>query len=338
MTMPVPPPAASMVQLLAGFQVSQAVFAVADLGVATILEQEGPKTVAELAERTGVLPEPLGRLVRSLAPVGVFRTAGELVDITPVGATLSEKHPQSLQGLARMWAQTHYLPFSELEHGLRTGQPGADEYLGEPFFSFIGSDPGREALFSRAMADITGGLRAGMFDGYQLPPGRTVADIGGSDGTVLVELFTRDSDPQRRGVVFDLPGTVPLAEATVAAAGLGDRVELVGGDFFESVPTAGIYVLSYVLHDWSDETCLRILASVAAAASPGARLLVVEGVVPAGDEPHLTKAIDLTMLGMMTGKERSEQEYRTLLDEAGFTLDRVVPTPSPFAIIEATLR
>lgn len=174
----------------------------------------------------------------------MFSTDGELVSITPVGATLSEKHPQSLQGLARMWAQTHYLPFSELEYSVRSGEPGADKYLGEPFFSFIGSDPEREAMFSQAMADITGGLRTGMFDGYQLPPGRTVADIGGSDGAVLVELLTRDSDSERRGIVFDLPGTAPLAESVVAAAGLSDRIELVGGDFFESVPTADIYIMS----------------------------------------------------------------------------------------------
>ncbi|MGH3797653.1 MAG: methyltransferase [Pseudonocardiaceae bacterium] len=333
-----PPPSAVMVQLLGGFQVSQAIYVVADLGVATILEQEGPKTVAELAERTGAKREPLHRLIRTLAPLGVFTTEGEYVNVTPVGATLSEKHPQSLHGMARMWMETHYLPFSELRHSVRTGQPGSDRYLGEPFFNWIATDPQREVLFSQAMADITSSLRTGMFDGYQLPAGRTVADIGGSDGSVLVKLLTHDRDAGRRGILFDRPTTVPAAGPTLAAAGLTDRVEVVAGDFFTEVPAADIYVLSYILHDWNDQENRRILASIAAAAAPGARLLIIEGVVPDADEPHLTKAIDLTMLGMVTGKERTEQEYRDLLDSTGFTLDRIVPTPSPFSILEATLR
>ena len=115
-------------------------------------------------------------------------------------------------------------------------------------------------------------------------------------------------------------------------------MEVVAGDVFAAVPTADIYLLGYILHDWDDESSHRILRAIAAAAAPGARILIVEGVVPPGDQPHLTKAIDLTMLGMVTGKERSEQEYRELLDSAGFALDRVVATPSPFSILEATMR
>lgn len=221
---------------------------------------------------------------------------------------------------------------------MRTGQPAADKYLGEPFFDWLAKDPAMIGLFSRAMADVTSTLRAGMFDHYRLPPGRVVADIGGSDGSVLVQLLTRDGDPDRRGIVFDLPATVPAARPTVAAAGLTDRVDLTGGDFFDAVPTADIYLLGYILHDWDDDSCRRILASIATAATPAARLLIIEGVVPDGDQPHLTKLMDLIMLGMLTGQERTESQYRDLLDGAGFTLDRVVPTPGPLGIIEATLR
>lgn len=335
-TSPGPPPGAAMVQLMGGFQVSQAVYVVGRLGVATILEQEGPKSVAELATRTGARPGPLGRLIRTLAPVGVFTTDGDQVSITPVGATLSETNPQSLLRVVRMWMETHYLPFSELLHSVVSDEPGADKYLGEPFFDWINRDADRSALFSGAMADLTTGLRAGMFDEYRLPPGHTVADIGGSDGSLLVELLTRDDNAQRRGIVFDRPTTVTNAGPTVAAAGLGDRVEIVGGDFFAAVPTADIYLLGYIFHDWDDESCRRILASIAAAAPPRARVLLVEGVVPDGDVPHLTKAVDLTMLGMLPGRERTEQEYRDLLTSAGFTLDRIVATPTSFSILEAT--
>ncbi len=331
-----PPPSAVLVQILGGFQVSQAAYVVAKLGVATILEQEGPTTVAVLAERTGARPEPLARLVRTLAPLGLFSTDGHTVTVTPVGALLSEKHPESLYNAALMWMETHYLPFSELLHSVTTGHPGADKYLGEPFFDYINGDPDRSALFSRAMGDLTAGLRTGMFDGYRLPPGRTVADIGGADGSVLVELLKRDPDSQRQGIVFDLPSTVVNAEQTLAAAGLTERVELVAGDFFDAVPSADVYVLSHILHDWDDESSHRILSTIAATATAGARLLVVEGLVPPGDTPHLTKALDLTMLGVLTGKERTDEEFRRLLNDAGFTLDRVLPTATPYSILEAT--
>jgi hypothetical protein len=337
-TVPEPPPSSVMVGILGGFQVSQAAYVVAKLGVATILEQEGPKTVAELAERTGVRLEQLYRLVRALAPIGLFATEGEWVSVTPLGAVLSEEHSESLYDFACMWMETHYLPFNELLHSVRTGRPGADKFFGQPFLSWMGAEPRRAAQFSRAMAEVTSSLRTGMFDGYRLPVGRVVADIGGADGSVLVELLSRDDDPDRRGIVFDQPNVTPTAEETLVAAGLGERVDVVAGDFFVAVPTADVYVLGYILHDWNDESCRRILRVIAAAGAPGARVLIVEGVVPPGDLPHLTKAIDLTMLGMLTGKERGEQEYRVLLDSAGFTLDRVVVTPSPFSILEATLR
>jgi hypothetical protein len=185
------------------------------------------------------------------------------------------------------------------------------------------------------MAEVTSGLRAGMFEGYQLPSGQVVADIGGADGSVLIELLRRH--PGRRGIVFDRPAIVPAADASIARAGLGDRVTVVSGDFFDAVPAADVYVLGYILHDWDDDAATRILRTIATAGRPGARLLVVEGIVPPGDVPHLTKMIDLTMLGVVTGRERTEQEYRDVLAGAGFAVERVVETATPFSIIEATV-
>lgn len=233
-----PPPTAVVLQLLGGFQVSQAVYVVAKLGVATILEQEGPTSVADLAERTGADAELLHRLIRSLTAVGLFAVEEDRVAVTALGEVLSEQHPQSLYDVALMWMETHYLPFGDLLEGVRTGRPAAEIHLGEPTLTWMASDPARAALFSRAMAEFTSGLRAGMFDGYRLPPGRTVADLGAADGSVLVELLTRDADPGRRGIVFDLPTVAPLAGPVLARAGLADRVEVVGGDLFEAVPAA----------------------------------------------------------------------------------------------------
>lgn len=333
---PTPPPAAEMTQLMAGFQYSQALYVVAKLDVPTVLKKEGPLSVSLLAERTGAQPRALKRLIRSLTPLGVFRSEGDLVRITELGATLSRNHPTSMYNAICYWMETHYLPFGELLTTARTGEPGADVHLGEPFFDWITADPDRAELQNRAMAEFSSNLRMGVFDDYVLPAGKVIADIGGASGNVLAELL--GPDPDRRGIVFDLPAIVPGAHDNLAHLGLADRVEVLAGDFFESVPTADMYVLSYVLHDWNDESCLRILDSIAAAAGTGARLLVIEGVVPEDDLPHASKMMDLTMLGITTGQERGCEEYRALLDRAGFTVDRIVGTPTPYSIVEATLR
>ncbi|WP_033416433.1 methyltransferase [Streptomyces canus] len=330
---PAPAPSLVMTQLLGGFQVSQALYVVTKLDICTMLE-DGPLSVGELAERSGARPQQLSRLVRTLAMLGLFRTDGEFVETTPLGALLSRRHPATLANVAEMWMETHYGPFGELLHTVRTGEPGANRYFGMPAFEWLGEKPERTEQMARAMTDLTGSMRRGMFDGYDLPPGQTVADIGGSDGSLLAELIA--ARPDRHGIVFDLPEVVPHATAAMAERGLADRVDAVGGDFFEAVPTADIYLMSQILHDWDDESAAKILRTVCRAAGPAARLLVVEGVIPPGDAPHHMKMVDLTMLGMLPGRERTAEEYAQLLGANGFTLDRIVATPSPYSIIEAT--
>jgi hypothetical protein len=329
------PPAMQMIQLVGGFQLAQALYVVAKLDIATQLD-DGPRTVADLAAASGAQPEPLGRLIRTLAPVGLFRhLPNGTVETTPLGATLSANGAGSARAATLYWMETHYLPFSELLHNVRTGETAATHYYGEPFFDWIVKDAEMVELMSGAMANVSAGLRAGMFEGYRLPAGAVVADIGGASGSVLVRLL-RD-EPDRRGIVFDVPEVVPDARRHLEQQGLTDRVDVVAGDFFESVPPADVYLLSFVLHDWDDDRCRRILASITAAAEPGARLVLAEGIVPDGDEPHPTKSIDLVMLAMQGGKERTAGEFEQLLSSAGFALDRIVATPSPFSFLEATL-
>ncbi|MFF0087067.1 methyltransferase [Streptomyces canus] len=329
------PPLFQMAQLLGGFQVSQALYVIAKLDVATKLA-DGPRDLTTLARETGAHEESLGRLIRTLAPLGLFQDAGgDKVTVTPLGEFLSATHPMSLRPAALFWMETHYLPFAGLLDTVRTGVPAAETHYGKPFFDWVVEDPERVALTNSAMAGVVASVRAGMFEDYVLPAGRTVADLGGADGSVLAELLSRN--PDHSGIVFDLPEVVKAAHGVLASRGLTDRVEVVGGSFFEEVPTADVYVLAYILHDWSDEESGRILAAIRKAARPGARLLVIESVVPEGDEPHMAKMVDLTMLGMLSGKERTEREYERLLGDAGFSLDRVVATPSPLSILETTL-
>jgi hypothetical protein len=332
-----PPPQVLMVQMLAGFQVSQALYAVAKLDIATALV-DGPRPIAELATATGTRPEPLRRLLRTLAALGLFReVAPGTYSVTPVGATLAAGADGSVRNLALTWMETHYAPFACLVDTLRTGVPAATRHYGRPFFEWLAGDQEQVDLFTSAMADLTAGLKFGAVAGYQLPPGDTVADIGAADGALMLGLLAADADPNRRGIVFDLPHVVPAAHARLAEHPLRDRVDVVAGDFFRSVPAADVYILSMVLHDWDDESCIRILKQIAAAARPGARLTSLELVVPPGDVPHAGKMIDLTMLGMLTGRERTAEELRALLASAGLRLDRIVPTPTPISLVEATI-
>lgn len=331
------PPPVQMVQMLAGFQVAQALYVVAKLDVATAL-LEGPASVGDLAARSGANPEMLGRVLRTLAGLGVFRqTEPGRYALTPVGETLADGTPGSMRDLALTWMETHYAPFGHLLDAVRTGEPAADLHFGRPFFDWLSTEPEQVQRFTGAMADLTNGIKCHAIAGYTLPAGEIVADLGGADGTVLAALLAADPDPARHGIVFDLPHVIPAADARIAELGLGARVTAVGGSFFDSVPAADVYVVSMILHDWDDASCGALLQSIAAAAPPGARLVALEFVVPPGDEMHMSKMIDLTMLGMLTGRERTLAEFDDLFAAAGFRLERVVDNPTPLSILEAVL-
>lgn len=335
-TLPAIPPEAIVLQMLGGFQVSQTLYALAKLDVATMLS-DGPKTIAELAEATGAGADSLGRVIRFAASLGLFRTDGGKVANTPLGEVLVEGHPNSLRWAAFYWMETHYGPFGDFLESVRTGDPASHKFYGKTFFEFIAESPERTEIQNRAFADVTRSLRSGMFDGYKLPEGALVADLGGADGSMLSQLLA--DEPDRRGIVFDLPEIVPAAQKTLENQGLSGRVQVQGGDFFESVPAADVYLLSYVLHDWDDDRCKQILAKVAQAGKKGARVVLAESVIPSEDVPHPSKAIDVIMLAMTQGgRERTADEWQSLLDSAGFSLDRIVESPTMFSFIEATLR
>src|SRR4051795_438020 len=249
------PPPVRMVQLLAGFQVSQALYCVAELGVSTRL-LEGPRTVAELADAIGVHPPALRRLLRDLAGLGLFISTGpDTWAVTPLGATLAEGTPGSVRDLALTWMDTHYAPFGRLLDTVRDGVPAATLHYGRPYFDWLSGDPAQVQRFTGAMADLTAGVKAGAVAGYAVPGGRTIADLGGADGALLHAVLAADPDPERRGIVLDLPHVVPAARDRLAGSGVEARVDIVAGDFFEQVRAADAYLLSMILHDWDDEAC-----------------------------------------------------------------------------------
>jgi len=323
-----------MVQLLSGFQVSQALYVAAKIGVADRLI-EGPMPVERLASDLDCDPLALSRLLRTLASLGVFSEIEPgCYGLTPLGATLVSGSEGSMRDLALMWMETHYEPFAGLVDTVRSGQCAATAHYGRPFFSWLADQPGQVDRFSRAMANLTDGIKAGAIASYTFPESATIVDIGGADGALLAKVL--ESAPHATGTVFDLPHVVAEAAPTLKSYGLGDRMTSAGGDFFEAVPAgADVYLLSMVLHDWNDQDAIRLLANIRDAAAPGAQVLALELVMPTGDQPHMSKMIDLTMLGMLNGRERTGSEMTTLFERAGMVYDGVVPTPTPISIIEA---
>ncbi|BBX42499.1 hydroxyneurosporene-O-methyltransferase [Mycobacterium simiae] len=323
-----------MLDLLGGFVLSQALFAVAELGVANVL-LDGPRAVDDIASAVGAKTDPLGRIIRFLARHEIFHTRDDTVELTALGRTLADGHAGSLRKLAGYFRRTHYAAFGGLADAVRTGQPAATLSLGKPFFEWINDDPELAELQNETMAAFTRGGRGDLLDRYDLPAGTTVADIGGADGSLLVELL--DRRPERRGIVYDLPTSVAAARRTVQAAGLADRVTVRPGDFFESVPTADVYVLSAVLQDWDDAPALRILANIAAAAPADARLVVFDMVVPDGAAQDRAALVDILMLGMVGGRQRSLSEWHHLLARGGFALERTVTGSGSYCALEAAL-
>ena len=327
------PPPVQMVQLLSGFQVSQALYVAAKIGVADRLT-DGPVAVEQLASDLDADPLALSRLLRTLGALGVFSEAGPgAYGLTPLGATLVSDGEGSMRDLALMWMETHYAPFAGLLETVRTGNCAATEHYGEPFFSWLADQPEQVDRFSRAMANLTGGIKAGAIASYAFPQSGTIVDVGGADGALLARVL--ESAPGATGVVFDLPHVLAEAAPTMKGFGLGDRMTSEGGDFFETVPAGDAYLLSMVLHDWNDLDATRLLSNIRDAAAPGARVLALELVMPPGDQPHMSKMIDLTMLGMLNGRERTETEMRSLFEGAGLIYDGSIPTPTPISIVEA---
>jgi len=235
-----------------------------------------------------------------------------------------------------MWMETHYAPFSRLIDTVKTGATAADVHYGEPFFDWLSQYPDQVSQFTGAMANLTVGIKAGAVAAYDFNGAGTIVDIGGADGALLAQILA--GAPSTTGVTFDLPHVIAEAQTNIEGHGLGDRLRAESGDFFEAVPSgADTYLLSIVLHDWDDERAGRILENVRTAAKPGATVIALEPVMPTGDEPHMSKMLDLTMLAMTGGLERTEDEHRQLFEGAGLTFHRVVPTPTPVSFVVATV-
>ena len=334
-TGPRPPPHAPILELTFATVVARALYAVTQRGVPDLLA-EGPRTPEEVAAKVGGHPTALLQVLRALAAAGIFTHGGDgRFGLTPVGETLVTGHPTAARDLVlTLGGPAFWAAFGAMPQVLETGRTGIEIALGTSFFDYLRQHPDEEAVFNRTMVAVHGGEPAAVAEAYDFSGIGKVVDVGGGIGTMLVTLLQRH--PHLTGVLFDAPSVAEAAKDTIAAAGLEGRCERVGGDFFASVPAGGdAYVLSHILHDWPVDACHTILRNCREAMNAGGRILIIEMVLPPGAEPHPGKILDVVMLAVPGGRERTADEYGELLAPVGLRVERVVPTTSPVSVVEA---
>jgi len=330
-----PPPQARLIEMAMAQWISRLLHLVVQMNLVDQLTQ-GPRTAEELAQSTEADARSLYRVMRALASLGLFtEDAAHCFSLTPLSEALTSGMPGSVRSaVLLLGGDLSARSLDQLHYSVQTGKSGFEKAFGMPVFEWLATHPAQASMFSETMVSFHGAEPAAVAAAYDFSRLNTIIDVGGATGNLLTTILGRH--PGSRGILFDRPHVVGDAPALIQGRGLGDRVKIEAGNFFESVPAGGdAYLLSHIIHDWSEAQCLTILANCRRAMNPGSRLLIIEMVLPSGDAPHPGKMLDIIMLAIPGGQERTEAEYRTLLDRAGFRLAQVLPTESAVSIVEA---
>jgi len=327
-------PERQLAQMLSGYWVTQAVYVAAKLGLADLLK-DGPLSFEELAAQAGAHPRSLYRLLRALASLGVFAEESDgRFALTPLAERLRSDVAGSQRSFALMLGEEHYQAWGELLYSVQTGEIGFDRVFEQPIFEYLAEHPDKGQIFDDAMTGIHGRETAEVLSAYDFGQFGTVADIGGGNGSQLTAILQANAEV--RGILFDRPEVIGRSIPRLQEAGVADRCDAVGGNFFDSVPAgADAYLLRHIIHDWDDDNALTILTNCRGAMRDGGKVLVVESVIPPGNEPFFGKLLDLTMLVIPGGMERTEAQYRGLFEEAGLRLAQVVATRGEVSVLEA---
>lgn len=328
------PPPVAILRIIQGFWLSRAVYVAAKLGLADLLADQ-PKTAAELAVVTDTHAPSLYRILRALASEGIFTEDGAgRFALTPVAFALQTGVPGSMRAIATTeLGEEHYPAWGDLLYSVKTGRAAFDHHFNMNPWEFFSHNPENARIFNDAMSNVTAVVNRALLDAYDFSPINRIVDVGGGHGGLMASLLK--PHPAMKGVIFDLPHVVEGAQRQIESEGLTGRCEAVGGDFFQSVPPGGdAYILKWIIHDWDDERSTTILRNCRHAMVKAGRLLLIDAVVPKGNDPGFPKFMDLNMLVMTGGRERTEREFGALFADAGFRLTRIVPTESDFSVIE----
>ena len=324
---------AALRDLLLGGERAAMVHTLVRCGIPDLLA-DGPLTTEQLAERSGTMPDMLGRLLRALAPSGLLDETGDgQWCLAPLGEWLRPDRPGSLHPLA-VYASEPWMraAWDRLEHGLRTGGVPFQAANGVPFFGYLDGNPEARRVFDSVMATQQTQRLTGLAEAYDWSRFRHVVDVGGGHGVLLFSLLR--SCPTLKATVFDLPEVAAVARRHAVWEGLADRFAAVAGNFLDDTPPVGdAVILSRVLHDWPDEACARILRNCRAAMAASAELLILERVIGDGTGQRADKEADIHMHVVLGGKERTRAEFARLLADAGFALERVLETTTTNRIV-----
>ena len=326
-------PSQQILRLAFGFAVAQSLRVAAELGIADLLAK-GERSADELSQATHTNADALYRVMRLLASEGVFREVSpRRFAQTELSATLRSDLPSSPRDFVRMINSEPFQAFAELLYSVRTGKPSIDKVFGAPRFQWLGSHPEQAALFQHAMIAFSQGSNEAVADAYDFKSSHCVVDVGGGHGQLLSAVLTRN--PHLSGILFDLPSGI--AAARTGAGGPLPRSELVAGNFFENVPAADTYIMKKVIHDWDDERASIILRNCRKAMSANGKVLIAETIMPVGNDPDPIKVLDLNMLAVPGGMERTETQFANLLSQSGLRLEQLIPTKAPISILEARI-
>lgn len=329
------PPEAVLTEILLGSLASQSLYVAAKLGIADLLA-DGPKRVDELARAADVDAPSLYRVLRALASLGVFaEQESRVFAMTPAAEALRSDVPNSLRDVAIFWGEDwHWEVWGKILYSVRTGKSAWAQMHGEQVFEYFEKNKAAGEIFNRAMSSFSTVATQGVVEAYDFSGINKLIDIAGGHGRLLSGVL--EANPSLRGVLFDLPHVIEGAADTISKTNVSSRVDFASGDFFAGVPSGGdAYIMKHIIHDWDDERALTILRNIKQAMNPGARVLVVEAVIAEGNDQDFGKLLDIEMLVSPGGKERTAAEYEELFSRAGLRMTRIVPTKSPYSVIEA---
>ncbi len=317
-----------------GFRSTQAIYVFAKLRLADHLA-DSPLTAAELASTVDADPANLGRVLRLAAFYGLVTELPEgRFELTEFGQPLRSDVKESIAPTAIMLGQEHYRAWGSLLHSVMSGESAFQHVYGMPMFDYLAKDPEAQADFDAAMGSGTEVFLRSLVDVYDFSESRVIVDVGGGNGSVSAVILKQN--PSLEAVIYDQPQVLQAADRYLSAAGVRSRCRLVSGDFFSSVPHEGdIYVLSNIVHDWDDERAVRILRNCRTSMKPSAAVLLLEAVLPEHGRPSVATMFDVNMMVMLTGRERTEAQFRSLLGGAELRLTKVVALSDRLSLIEA---
>jgi ubiquinone/menaquinone biosynthesis C-methylase UbiE len=327
--------ARAMLELMTGAWATQALRTAARLHIADHLRDRS-RTTAELATLAGADHDSLERLLSYLAGIGVLHREGDSFRLSQCGQLLRTDAPDSMHALALLYGGLFYRSFGALDHAVRTGENAFEHVFGQQAFDYLAEHPEAARTFDLAMA-AGSSFFASVAEVVEFSHVNVVVDVGGGTGDLLAHILT--AHHRLSGVLLERPHVLAAASRRLATLGCLDRCELVAGDFMNGIPGGGdVYLLSRILHDWSDEPCRTILANCRAGMQPGARLLIIERPIPADGAASLARSWDIHMMVNTGGRERTLAEYRDLLTATGFELRDRHLLPLDVEILEAQPR